>query len=115
MHSLKLQSAVHKVQPSGTVHVHGSAELALGKRLVGPEIGRRHAPVGERYLNVEDHSRKVGDQNEAYANGPAREREPYKSVTEEGPVARHKGDFNRACPPCGTQLCSARGHEVSPG
>ena len=86
MHSLELQTAVQPIEPNGALHIHCGAELALGERLCGAEVGGRHAPVGEGDLDVQEHGDAVGDQDERHAYRPGGEGTPDEAVAEEEPV-----------------------------
>ena len=111
---LELESAMHPVQPRRTIDVHGRPHLALGKALAGPEVARRHTPVGKCDLNVQRHGDEVGDEDESDADGPGGEVCPDEEVAEEIPVAAHEGDFDGARPPGCAELGRAGGHEVQP-
>ncbi len=43
--SLELETTVEKVQPWGTVYVHGCAEHLLRERFLGAQVGCRHGEV----------------------------------------------------------------------
>lgn len=114
VYSLKLETAVDEVQPGGAVNVHGGAQLLLGEGLGSPEVGGRHAPVGERDLHVEWHGDDVGDENEGYADRPGWKREPEKAVAEEVPVAGHEEHLSRARPGCRALVRGAWGDQMQP-
>ena len=115
MHSLELQTAVQPIEPDGALHIHCGAELALGERLCGAEVGGRHAPVGEGDLDVQEHGDAVGDQDERDAYRPAGEGAPNEAIPEEEPVRQHCHDFDRTRPARGAEVGGAWRDEVAPG
>lgn len=109
MNGLELKTAVNEVQPGRAVDVHGSAELALGERLVLAQIGRGHAPVRECDLNMQRHGDDVGNQDKGDANGPCRQCAPEEDITKQEPVAGHEDYLGRTNPP-GLAASEGRGH-----
>ena len=90
MHGLELQAAMDKVQPGGTVHVHGGAQLALREGFGVAQVRRRHGPVRERDLHVQRHGDDVRDEDEGDAQGPAGQGAPEEAVAEDEPIAEHE-------------------------
>lgn len=99
MNGLELKTTVNEVQPGRAVDVHGSAELALGERLVLAQIGRGHPPVRECDLNMQRHGDDVGNQDEGDANGPCRQCAPEEHVAKQEPVAGHEDYLGGTNPP----------------
>jgi hypothetical protein len=114
VHGLELQAAVEPVEPDGAVDVHGGAKLALRERLDGSEVRRRHAPVGQRDLDVQDNGDNVRGEHKGNAVLPRRERAPTQQVAEDVPVAAHECDLDGASPPRGAELLRAWRHEMQP-
>lgn len=115
VHSLELQTAVDKVQPRGTIDVHSGAQLLLCEGLSRAKVSGRHAPVGERDLDMERHGDDMRHQHECDAEGPGGDRKPEEAVAEEVPVASHEEDFGGARPRCCALVGGARGDQVKPG
>jgi hypothetical protein len=115
VHRLELQAAVQEVEPGRAVDVHGGAQLALGERLGGPQVRRRHAPVRQRDLHVQEHRHTVRDQHEADADRPRWQRAPQQAVAEERPVTRHHGQLDGARPPGGAKVRGTWREQVQPG
>lgn len=99
VNSLELQTAVNKVQPGGTVDIHGGAQLALGERLGLAQVRVGHAPVRQGDLDVQRHGDDVGDEDKDDTVGPGRDRPPHQTVAEQEPVAGHAEDLGRLDPP----------------
>ena len=115
MHGLELQAAVDEIQPRGTVDIHGGAELALGERFRLAQVGGGHGPVGEGDLDVEREGGEVADEDKRHTEGPGGDGAPEEPVAENVPVAAHEGDFGRARPSRGAEVCAAGGEQVQPG
>lgn len=99
VHGLELQTTVDEVEPSRAVHVHGSTQLTLRKRLFLAQVRCRHAPVRQGDLNVQRHRNDVRYQYECNAERPCRQRAPEEDIAKQEPVAGHEADFSRTNPP----------------
>lgn len=117
VHRLELQPPVDEVQPRGAADIHGRPELALREGLGLAELRGRHAPVGQRDLDVQRHRHNVRDEDERDADGPRGERLPQEAVPEQEPVAAHEGNLRGADPPrlAGPQTRRPVAEEVDPG
>lgn len=111
---LELEAAVQPVQPLGAVDVHGGAQLALREGLGGAEVRVRHAPVGQRDLDVQDHGDGMGRQHKGHARGPVGQGAPDEAIAKHGPEASHKDHLEVARPPRRAELRAARREEVAP-
>lgn len=99
MDGLELQSTVEKVEPLGTIDVHGGAEHPLRKGLLHAQICRAHAEVTQRDLNMEGRGDHVADEDEGDAAADARNGSVDDPVAEPGPESDVAGDFEPAVPP----------------
>lgn len=64
MDRLKLESAVHKVQPLGAIDIHGGTEHLLRKGLARAQVCRAHGEMAEGALNVKRCCGHMADQDE---------------------------------------------------
>lgn len=102
MDSLKLQTTMYPIQPSRTVDVESSPELALGEGLSIAEVGSRHAPMRQCNLDMQRHSDDVRYQDEGDANRPGGKGPPDDAVAEPEPITGNEGDFGWSHPGCDT-------------
>lgn len=86
----------------------------LRERLGRPKVGRRHAPVRERELHVQEYGDHVRGEHESDADGPGGQRAPDQELAVERPVARHEGKLNRAHTRRSTKLCCTLRAYVQP-
>ena len=93
MHRLELQAAVEKVEPLGTIDVHGGAKHFLGEGLVHAQVGRAHGEVAEGDLHMQRAGDHVADQDEGEAAASRGDGSVDEEVTEPSPEEELAGYF----------------------
>lgn len=111
---LELKTSVYEVHPGRTEDVHRGSKLSLGEGLVGPEVARRHTPVGQGDLDVEQHGDHVRDEDESDSGVPIGQGLEDEEVTENEPVAGHADEFGRTGPGGGTERFASSREQVAP-